>query len=324
VSAVVKPFRRLIFALVLTGVGCHGQVPAGTPLSPELARRVEVLIRQKTNVSPEYSIVIGPKVKSDIPNFDRVDVTFTNGNQKSKPLPFLVSTDGKTLAQFTTYDISQDPRSLVSAANRPSRGGPPDAPVTIVLFDDLECPFCAKMHAQLFPALQDRYKDKVRIVYRDFPLEQHPWAMHAAIDSNCLATQSPKAYWNLVDYVHAHASELGGDEKSLAKATETLDKLTLDEGKREKADESVLSACVKKQDQAPIKASMDVATSLGISATPALFINGERLEGALPMEWVDRMIDGALTAEGVTPPPPLVTTPASATPAEAAKNGGSK
>ena len=322
--AVVKPFRRLIFALVLTGVGCHGQVPAGTPLSPELARRVEVLIRQKTNVSPEYSIVIGPKVKSDIPNFDRVDVTFTNGNQKSKPLPFLVSTDGKTLAQFTTYDISQDPRSLVSAANRPSRGGPPDAPVTIVLFDDLECPFCAKMHAQLFPALQDRYKDKVRIVYRDFPLEQHPWAMHAAIDSNCLATQSPKGYWNLVDYVHAHAGELGGDQKSLAKATETLDTLTSEEGKREKVDESVLSACVKKQDQAPIKASMDVATSLGISATPALFINGEKLEGALPMEWVDRMIDSALTAEGVTPPPPLAPTPANATPADAAKNGGSK
>ena len=71
----------------------------------------------------------------------------------SHPLPFLLSTDGKTLAQFNKFDLSADPRSLVSDAGRPPRGGPPNAPVLIVGFDDLECPVCAEMNAMLFPAV---------------------------------------------------------------------------------------------------------------------------------------------------------------------------
>ncbi len=104
----------------------------------------------------------------------------------------------------------------------------------IVGFDDLECPFCAKMHAELFPALLERYKDQVRIVYRDFPLSQHPWATRAAIDANCVGAQSTPGYWNLVDHIHAHASELGGEEKSLAKANTALDTLAHDEGAKQK------------------------------------------------------------------------------------------
>ena len=59
-----------------------------------------------------------------------------------------------------------------------------------------------------FRRMLERYKDQVHIVYRDFPLSQHPWAMHAAIDANCLAAQNPTGYWNFVDYVHAHASRV--------------------------------------------------------------------------------------------------------------------
>ncbi len=329
-AAALKPFRLLLFAAAIGGLGCHAQVPPAATaakltsdtLSPELARRVEVLIRQKTNVSPEYRMLISPKVKSIVPSFDEIQVTFTDGDNTSRPIAFLLSKDGKTLAQMNTYDISQDPRTLVSAADRPARGGPVNAPVTIVLFDDLECPYCAREHAQLFPALLNRYKDQVRIVYRDFPLEQHPWAMHAAIDSNCLAAETPAGYWNLVDYIHLHAAELGksGDgvdpKQALAKVDGTLDTLTLDEGKRQKVDETKLAACVKKQDAEPIRASMQAAEKLGVGATPAVFVNGEKLEGALPLEWLYRTIDGALTAEGVTPPPPA----APAVPAASAGN----
>jgi protein-disulfide isomerase len=152
----------------------------------------------------------------------------------------------------------------------------------------------------------------VRIVYRDFPLDQHPWAMRAAIDSSCLAAQSGDGYWKLVDYVHAHAAELGGDEKSLQKAQATLDALTLEEGKRQHADETALKACIAKQDNTVVEASKKEATALGVDATPSLFINGERLDGAVPMEYVYRAIDRALVAAGQTPPPPE-TAPASKT-----------
>jgi protein-disulfide isomerase len=316
VSTVVKPFRALIFAFTLAALGCHAQTPteASEKLSPELTRRVEVLIRSRSSVPPDYDIQIGPRTKSEVPGFDAISVTFTAEGKTSKPATFLLSTDGKTLAQFNKFDISKDPKLLVSGEGRPARGGPANAPVLIVGFDDLECPYCATMHKQLFPALTERYKDQIHIVYRDFPLDIHPWAMRAAIDTNCVGAQSALGYWNLVDYIHAHASELGGTEKSLAKANETLDSLSRDEGKRQNLNADALNACLVKQDDTAIKASMKLGESLGVDATPALFINGEKIEGALPLEFVYRMIDNALIASGQTPPPPPPAAPVQAQP----------
>jgi protein-disulfide isomerase len=291
---------------MLTTLGCRAQVPAQSTgkLSPEAARRVEVLIRSRSNIPANYDIQVGPRSKSEIPGFDEIVVTFTADGKGSKPITFLLSTDGKTLAQFSKFDISKDPKELVSAAGRPSRGGQANAPVLIVGFDDLECPYCAKMHEQLFPALTERYKNQVHIVYRDFPLDQHPWAMRAAIDVNCVAAQSPTGYWNLVDYIHAHAGELGGQEKSIAKANEMLDVLARDEGKRQNVNPDSLNTCIARQDDTAIKASVKEGEALGVDSTPALFINGEKVEGAQPIEYVYRMIDNALTAAGQTPPPP--------------------
>ncbi len=273
-----------------------------------------MLIRSKSSVPPDFDMQIGPRTKSDVPGFDQISVTFTADGKTSKPLTFLLSTDGKTLAQFNKYDISRDPKLLVSGDGRPGRGGPANAPVLIVGFDDLECPYCAKMHEQLFPALTQRYKDQVHIVYRDFPLDQHPWAVRAAIDTNCVGAQSAPGYWNLVDYIHAHAAEMGGDEKNLAKANDTLDSLARDEGKRQKLNLDALNACIAKQDDTAVKASTKLGESLGVDSTPALFINGEKIEGALPLEYVYRMIDNALIASGQTPPPPPPTPPAPAKP----------
>ncbi|MBB5057319.1 protein-disulfide isomerase [Granulicella aggregans] len=310
-------------ALMLAAVGCHAQPPvkssdaAATAISPELSRRVEVMIRSRLEVPANYDFHIESLSKSDIPGYDTVTVDFSTEGKSSRPIPFLLSKDGKTLAQFSKFDISKDPKALVSGVNRPARGGPADAPVLIVGFDDLECPFCARMNAQLFPAILDRYKDQVRIVYRDFPIEQHPWALRAAVDTNCVGAQSGTGYWNLVDYIHAHADEIGGTEKTVAKANEMLDKLSSDEGKKQKIDEAALSACIAKQDATAIKASAKEGEALGISATPTLFINGEKIEGAQPLEYVYRMIDSALIAAGKTPPPPAPVTTA----APAAKQG---
>ena len=301
----VKSLRSLTFALALLALGCHAQVPSSTgTLSPEMMRRVEVLIRSKSTVPPNYDVHIGPRTKSDVTGFDAISVTFLSDGKASKPMTFLLSQDGKTLAQFNKYDISKDPKELVSTGERPARGGPANAPVVIVEFDDLECPFCAKMHQQLFPAITDRYKNQVHIVYRDFPLDQHPWAMRAAIDTNCVGSHSATGYWNLVDYIHAHAGEMGGTEKSISKANETLDGLAVDEGKRQGLNADALKACLTKQDDTLVKASMAEAAALGVDSTPALFINGEKLEGAVPLEYVYRMIDSALVAAGQTPPPP--------------------
>lgn len=262
-------------------------------------------MRSRTKVPPNYLVAVGPRTHSDVAGFDTVDITITSDAGKVyKPIQFLLSTDGKTLAQFAKFDISADPRDLVSAAGRPSRGGPASAPVQIVVFDDLECPYCARMHEQLFPAMIDRYGDKVHVVYKDFPITQHPWAMRAAVDVNCLAVQSPNDYWEAIDTIHAHAGDYGGSEHNLKKADDALDQIALDAAKKDKLDKPKLQACIAKQDETAIRASMALGEKLEVDATPVLFINGEKLEGAYPLADVYRMIDGALVAAGQTPPPP--------------------
>jgi protein-disulfide isomerase len=334
VLIVVRPLRVAALIFFLAVPGCHAQAPIqtsaqpsvvqlGVNLSPDEARRVEVMIRSRSQVPSDYVITISPPTRSDFAGYDQIIVTFTTSNNTSKPLPFLLSTDGKTLAQFNKFDLSQDPKDKISAVGRPARGGPENAPVLIVGFDDLECPFCAKMNAQLFPSILNRYGNQVRVVYRDLPLEDlHPWAMHAAVDANCLGATTTEGYWNFVDYVHAHAAEMGGAEKTAAKAMQQLDQITLDEGARQKIDQSALVACVLKQDDSKIKASTKEAEGapFDLDSTPVLFINGEKVEGVLPMETLYRIIDEALIAAGQTPPP-RPPTPSTATAPAATKPG---
>jgi protein-disulfide isomerase len=82
-----------------------------------------------------------------------------------------------------------------------------------------------------------------------------------------------------------------------------------EEGTRQKVDAAALNACIARQDDTAVKASIKEAEALGVDSTPALFINGEKLEGALPLEYVYRMIDNALIAAGQTPPPQAPQTP---------------
>ena len=320
--SLLRRLSLLLLTASLAPLGCHAQTPAaapGTQLSPALARRVEVLLRQKAQLPPGSVVSISPATPSELPGFSSITVTFTADGKTSRPAAFLISSDGKTLAQFSKYDISADPRNLVSAEGRPSRGGPANAPGLIVGFDDLECPFCAELNHSIFPALTERYGDKIHIVYKDLPIEQHPWALHAAVDVNCLAAQSPTGYWNLVDYIHAHASEMGQDpkdakaDKTLMRAEEQLDQLTREQDAFQKVDLAPLNACITKQDATAVNASSLVAASLGVDSTPTLFINGAKVDGAVPLQFICQMVDDALRAQGVTPPPPYVA-PASGTP----------
>ncbi len=147
----------------------------------------------------------------------------------------------------------------------------------------------------------------MRFIYKDDPLvEIHPWAMHAAVDANCLAAQGGKtgtAYWAYLDYVHSHGEEISGEDRNTEKSFAALDRIARQESTLSNLDTGKLDACLAKQDETQIRASMKEAASLGVDGTPALFIDGERIGGALPQDQVWMVIDRALRAAGVEPPP---------------------
>jgi protein-disulfide isomerase len=274
-----------------------------------LNRRIEVLVRSQFGIPPEVSVSLGQRKPSQIPGYNTLPVTLSRGST-TKEINFLISTDNTKLARLETFDLVNDPVFNIDVQGRPIRGNP-EAKVTIINFDDLECPYCAQMHSSLFPDTFDRYKDKVRFIYKDDPLtELHPWAMHAAVDANCLATQSGETYWKFVDYIHAHGHEVSGEDRNLQKSFSTLDRIAREEATLAKLDGARLDACLAKQDETQVLASAKEAEALGIEGTPALFVNGERINGALPAEQVWLVIDRALRAAGIEPPPSPAPQPA--------------
>jgi len=132
-------------------------------------------------------------------------------------------------------------------------------------------------------------------------VEIHPWAMHAAVDANCLAAQSNEAYWQYADYLHQNQKQIGS-EKSHDAQFAALDALALKQGQQQSVDATKLQACIKAQDETAVKASMHEAETLGVEATPTMFVNGEKIDGALPIEEVRAVLDRALQQAGVAVP----------------------
>jgi protein-disulfide isomerase len=290
----------VLLAVGLTA-GCKAQTASQSISDLALNRRIEVTVRSQFSVPQDYDVVVGARKPSSFTGYDTLPITISHG-ARSQVVEFLISTDGKKLARLDTFDLSKAPGSDIDIAGRPIRGNPA-AKVTIINFDDLECPFCARMHEALFPSTLAHYKDQVRFVYKDFPLtEIHPWAMHASVDANCLAAQSGTVYWNYVDYLHTHGDEVTGQDRDVTKSYAALDRIARQEGAVGKLDTDRLDACIAKQDETEVNKSLKEATALGLQGAPELFVNGERIDGAVPEEQVWIAIDRALRAEGEQPP----------------------
>jgi protein-disulfide isomerase len=282
-------------------VGCKAQTPADGSTDPVLNRHIEVMVRSQFNVPQTVTVAIGARKPSQIAGFDTLPVTLSHG-ANSQQIDFLISTDGKTLARLEKFDLVNDPVFSISVAGRPIRGNPA-AKVTVINFDDLECGYCARLHEELFPATLEHYKDKVRFVYKDFPLNEiHPWAMRAAVDANCLGAQSSDVYWAYVDYLHSHGQEINGENRDVPRSFATLDRIARQEATVGKLDTAKLDSCIAKQDETQVRASSKEAVALGVESTPNVFVNGERFDGALPKEQVWAVIDRALRAAGVELP----------------------
>jgi predicted DsbA family dithiol-disulfide isomerase len=106
-----------------------------------------------------------------------------------------------------------------------------------------------------------------------------------------------------VDYLHAHGGEVTGANRDLPKSFDALNRIARQEATLGKLDAAKLDACLAAQDESKVRASAQEADKLGIDGTPALFVDGERINGAVPQEQVWAAIDRALRAAGITPPP---------------------
>ena len=291
--------RRAFLVLLLICLGCSAQSPPA-----DVAQLVERHVRAQYSLPPGVKVILGPLRASDFANYDALTVTFASPSKKQE-FEFLLSRDHKTLLRMTKLDLTSDPYAeimkKIDVSGRPTRGNR-NAKVTVVNYDDFECPFCSRMHETLFPELFKEYGDRVLFIYKDYPLEEiHPWAVHAAVNANCLGAQNGDAFWDYADYLHGNQHAIS-TEKGHDGQNAELDKLATLQAQKHNLDAAKLQACVKAQDEKGVRASMREGETVGVDATPTMFVNGQKLDGAVPPDEVRLALDQALKDAGVAPP----------------------
>ncbi len=171
--------------------------------------------------------------------------------------------------------------------------GRADAPVTIVEFTDLQCPFCKRFHTDVYAELKKNYIDsgKVRFVNRDLPLDFHPFALRAAEAARCAGDQGK--YWEVREALFVNASPL--DERVIRKSAEDLS-----------LDMNRFGACLDSHKyKGDIQKDAQEAATLQINGTPTFVVartardrlEGVRIVGARPLAAFQSAIDGLLKTE---------------------------
>ncbi len=190
----------------------------------------------------------------------------------------------QSLRQDVDVEVELDAPRVEVAAVGPSQG-PADAPVTIVEFSDYQCPFCRRAEPTIERVLE-AYPDKVRFVYRHYPLDRiHPLARGAAEAAACAAAQD--RFWPFHEQVFA------GDASQLEPADL--------EGFAEKAglDMERYRKCVAdRETRDEVAADLAAGSAAGVSGTPAFFVNGILLSGARPYEDFVKLIESELARTG--------------------------
>jgi protein-disulfide isomerase len=176
------------------------------------------------------------------------------------------------------------PRQDVAIAPEDPSLGPANAPVTIVEFSDFQCPFCQRV-APTLKQIKAKYGDRVRIVWKDFPLTQiHPQAFDAAQAGNCAREQGK--FWEYHDQLFANQSAL---------QPEFLKKYAAAVG----MNAETFGACLDSAKFRPkVQAALETGAKLGIGSTPTSYVNGRTVTGAQPYEVFESVIEEELQNAG--------------------------
>jgi protein-disulfide isomerase len=175
----------------------------------------------------------------------------------------------------------EPPRQVVAAADAPSQG-PAGAPVEIVEFSDFQCPFCLRAYPTVKQVLRT-YGDQVRFVYRHYPLPSHPNARPAAEASQCADDQGQ--FWAYHDRLFADQGKLSDED---------LRRVAADLG----LDTARFNTCFESRKHSDrVEADIRAGNDAGITGTPAFFVNGRLVAGAVPFEMLKRVIDEELQAK---------------------------
>jgi protein-disulfide isomerase len=241
-----------------------------------------------SRIPPNTEISVAGRTPSKLGGLDSVTLEFKNGANTNR-LDILVTADNKFAVVGQILDLSKDPFAenvdKISMTNSPVFGNK-NAKVTIVEYSDFQCPYCSQAYRTVEDDVMKQFGDKVKLVYKNFPLPGHAWAESAAIAGLCANRQSNDAFWVLYRSFFENQSEIK-PENVKAKTLEYAAKAQIDTKKFEDCYDNKLTL-------PQVKAEMTEAQSLGITGTPLFVINGHPLSGVQPFSSFQKVIEDEL------------------------------
>lgn len=235
--------------------------------------RVEKYLRNLYAWGPEYEVKVGTIKPSLIPDLLEVPVSVSMAGQGDTAVVY-VDKNGTFLIRGELDNMSADPfaeiRSKLHPENSPSIG-PENAKVTLIEFADFECPSCRQLDRILRDYMPSH--PEIRLVFKHFPLTDiHPWAMTAAIASQCTYEQNPAAFWKMHDAIF--------DAQDAISTTNVKERME-DLANKQALNLDAFKTCMSNPETAQhVEQTKGEGRSLNITGTPTTFVNGRRVIGA--------------------------------------------
>jgi protein-disulfide isomerase len=263
--------------LLLASISVFAQTPA--PKTTLDKAKLEDYLRHMELWIQQVNVTIDdPKPSAYLPGYSDLAVHLSYQGQ-TKDEHYYISQDGKSLIKGEVYDTTKNPfqgnLDAIKTDLQPSYGAA-GAPVVLVVFGDFQCPVCKVEADVMRKNIPKTFPDKVRVYFKDFPLESiHPWARAASDTGRCIFRQDPQAFWKFHDWIYENQEGITG---------ENLNSKVMGWASGAGVDSAQLGKCVdgKATDGEVVKNIME-GRSLGLDATPTTFINGRKLVGSL--EW---------------------------------------
>ena len=255
-------------------------------IASESTRKIIAFLQKHYRIPSAANITLSAPEKS--PSFSKLwtrTLTVTDERGAANKITLFTDPGTSKIIVGEVLDLDSDPWGRVDLKSmhlqdRPTLG-PADAPVTIVEFADFECPFCAHAMSILEPAVEGKYKDKARLIFKNYPLPGHQWAHGAAVAAECVRLQNPSAFWDF-------ARDFYRDQASIT--PENLSQQIEAFARRNQLDGDTLHACMMGK-TADDRIAQDLADGQAahVASTPTLFVNGipvHGLQDSAPLEFV--------------------------------------
>ncbi len=263
-------------ALIVQAAAVRGAV-ASSGAAPDSSRDSVLIgfLQRHFRLPNASQITLGPPAPAPIAGLWSRKITLTGDNGQTASATLFEDSDGKDVILGQLIETTKDPWERVDLKgihldDRPV-AGPADAPVTVIEFGDFECPYCARALNIVETLVNSTYKGRVRLIFKNFPLAGHLWAMEAATAAECARLQNPDAFWQFARNLYRDQSTI--DPKNIR---EHIDQYA---GSLQ-LDKKALSACmISMAATQRVNEDMQDGATLKVTSTPTFYVNGISVVG---------------------------------------------